>query len=413
MLSEIPKDLYVSKRYWEFFLQSSFIPSYVNPQSAIVGMPGSGIMALLKYTSRNTAFFEQKLLKQDKNRIIIFLSLDSFSDQEETTRSQLLESLETFINSHKEQFVGTNLYKRVSKFQTCVQILTYLTNELEYKITLVLSELEHFEKVASKVSQLRNIRSDRINTIYVFYHEVSIESISKGFGYISHFNYFSLFDSESVKQYILQTSQKEGHALDESLYRAIYKYSGGDGTLVKVITYKALADISFRQVLETDRVKDIWSALGEQFLIKRFQDITMSLSNESLTWLKTREGAIPIYLQKIGIISQEGNMYSPLFDYFIKNHPDSFIGKNVKEKSTNFDTAVLTGKEYEIYNFLNNNPRIINKTELAHTLWSTQAGESYSLWTLDKLLSNVRKKLKKYNSDRRLVVIRHKGIQLV
>lgn len=74
----------------------------------------------------------------------------------------------------------------------------------------------------------------------------------------------------------------------------------------------------------------------------------------------------------------------------------------------------LTGKELIVYTLFEKTPgEIVSKEKIAETMWGDDWEQNYSDWAIDKMISNIRKKLQECDSRAEIKVIKGEGFMLV
>jgi hypothetical protein len=226
--------------------------------------------------------------------------------------------------------------------------------------------------------------------------------------------YFPLADKASVKQSVKSYEVELNVSLNDEIKECLWKYSGGDGKLTKQLVLLALQKKEFVEILLHGSVKEVYSAIGEQYLNMRFEQIINALQIESIQRLIDGVSEVSECLMKTNLVAtQTKKVYTPLFEYYIQNNLSVLAEVINAKKSDNPLLHLLTGKEYELYSYLKEHSGFNNKSNIGFALWESKSGEKYSLWTLDKIVSNLRKKLNSNGKLGKIVTIRNKGVQLI
>ncbi len=147
--------------------------------------------------------------------------------------------------------------------------------------------------------------------------------------------------------------------------------------------------------------EEIWESLssGEQEILKKI------LNNQKISEEDKHEGR---YLWDTGIIKEEAEVitiFSPLFDDYLKRHHR--VTKTEK-------AAELTKKESLLFNLLKENlDQVCERDKIINAVWPEYEELGVSDWTIDRLVSRLRDKLKQQHSPYSLVTIKTRGYKLI
>jgi DNA-binding winged helix-turn-helix (wHTH) protein len=112
-----------------------------------------------------------------------------------------------------------------------------------------------------------------------------------------------------------------------------------------------------------------------------------------------------IYLWETGIISQE-KIFSPFLKKYLKNY--------FSKKSSKKDDVHLTKKEHLLYTLLlENKDEITSREIIEKRVWPEYSNYGVSDWSIDRLISRLRKKIKILYPDVKIKTIRTRGFMLI
>lgn len=107
------------------------------------------------------------------------------------------------------------------------------------------------------------------------------------------------------------------------------------------------------------------------------------------------------YLKQSGILNDDNSFFNPLFANFVASNT-----------SLANDTE-FTKKEHLLFEFLKENVgEICDRDTIIHNVWPESEEDGVTDWTIDRLVSRLRAKLKKQNSDVQIVTIKTRGYKM-
>ncbi len=187
----------------------------------------------------------------------------------------------------------------------------------------------------------------------------------------------------------------------------IYSLTGGFYPLI-THSIKVLAS------MKVDISNKILKSLGENSIIEQhiillWRSIADTQRAELKKSLIKPHSNCESTLYRLGILDQKGEIRSIWIRDFVKSKKYLMI-----DKADVTIRKYLKGKEYLVYKRLYFNiGNLVTRDEIADALWGKKATEKYSDWAIDKTISRIRKKLKKYSSGSSLITIKDKGYILV
>jgi hypothetical protein len=250
--------------------------------------------------------------------------------------------------------------------------------------------------------------------------------------------YLPRSDRKTIEIIARMYEQKNNYEFDQDFHEKLVEVSQWDSAIASYVTRKSLHDTDYEtKLLQSYNIKQIYEAIGEPFLNRRFSRILSCLSDESMTFLEnvanvnsnegpslkknktTKENKPTTYLIKTGLIVKENNEYvinGKLFEYFMKKKfPDIGDGKIILAESS--IKRYLTPQQIMVLKYLLEKSdakkgELVTKEDLAKLLWGEDWANNYSNWAIDKQITRLRNKLEENNFPKKLVVVRNKGIFL-
>lgn len=206
--------------------------------------------------------------------------------------------------------------------------------------------------------------------------------------------YFPDLDVKETDYWIDVFSQRYNLEVDAKTRKMIYKYCGGNYSLIYDV-FLILQKTGFTEDwLEVIRNNPIITEYLEEYRK------TFSLEDQRLIF-KYAKGQIS--RENIPIINNLQINSKLFFDYCSKLG-DDYIAKS--------GLSIFTGRELQLYEYLKSKKNILVPTEeIQKLIWSNNY-EDFSLWAQDKMISRLRRKLKIANKGESLVVIKKRGVML-
>ena len=147
---------------------------------------------------------------------------------------------------------------------------------------------------------------------------------------------------------------------------------------------------------------DIWNSLDT-----KHKDLIINIANYN-----SAEDCIELKdLLSLKIIYQKVTKYYVFSDYFLE-----FLNKELIPKSNINTTPLesnLTKMESKIYNILvSSKGSIVEKETIARVLWGNESTDKYSFWSIDQVVSRLRKKLNLFSPNTKISTIKGRGYTL-
>ncbi len=198
--------------------------------------------------------------------------------------------------------------------------------------------------------------------------------------------------------------------LEPHIREAILTQSGGHIYYLTIacILLKELegkSGITADQIIELlrqdERVKSLSEELWESLSSKEQQVFMKMLKKESITASDKQAAA---YLWDMGFIVGTTTVFSPLFSHFVLSQ------RTVAEEND----MTFTKKEALLFEALRKRVfEVCTREEIIDEVWPEYKAYGISDWSIDRLISRVRVKLKKQNNPYEILTIRTRGYRLV
>jgi hypothetical protein len=229
----------------------------------------------------------------------------------------------------------------------------------------------------------------------------------------------SFYDEECISNSLKINMELYNKKFSKKFIDKVKKYTLGDPTATKRITMQAVNIATYeKEFLATEGLSDLYSLVGEEWFLDRYKDLLLNISKESVQNLIDKNySSSSDFLKNTGLVIEEGlgfKLMNPFLDHFLDNYAEDII----KEESWATQKIVspseyLSGQELIAFTlFKKREEEIISKDALAEVIWGEEWEEKYSDWAIDKLVSNIRKKLKENNYPKSLNSIKGRGIVL-
>jgi hypothetical protein len=198
--------------------------------------------------------------------------------------------------------------------------------------------------------------------------------------------------------------------------RFVYKLANfvdGDPTLYKYCEVKALREEEFQEMfVATNSIPKQYELIGSDWLDWRYKEIVTDLQIESVKVLSAGKVSTSEFCLEAGLIANgtRGITYfHPLFEYYLKNRLklDQLMEANKTPKD------YLTGQELKVYSLLlKNKNKIVTRDEVAKIMWLDEWNDKYSDWSIDKVISNIKKKLTQHQETLNVKTYKKEGFMI-
>lgn len=165
---------------------------------------------------------------------------------------------------------------------------------------------------------------------------------------------------------------------------------------------KSLLECLQKQIFDDERIilqsEEIWDSLtkNEQEILKKM------INNQRVT---DEERQSSRYLSDTMMVVEKNGVnciFSPLFDYYLRN--------NMRSDNSQVE---MTKKESKLFNFLlENKDSVCEREKIITAIWPEEEEMGVSDWTIDRLVSRLRNKLKLQNSQYSVTTVKTRGYKL-
>lgn len=264
---------------------------------------------------------------------------------------------EVVLSQNKEIFLTINYLERLTGYPNLLLLLKTLRSLNPFKVHIL---------IRSDISCITNPQK---------YNEAAI--LTKANVYI-----LPQFNESGIRHQIRQYQRRFGWKVKPTYAKDIEKLTGGIPGLVKYtakfISENGISKLTLRNLLRDSsinyKISNIYKTLVINKLIKAGK-----LNSERVD-----------LLHKLGVITTKGNVRISLIEEYMQTA--------IRSAGTDTIQKELTKQEFSLFEFLKSRKdKIVTLEEISKTLWGNHAEAKFSLWSMYKILSNLKAKLKKYN----------------
>ncbi len=333
----------------------------------VVGLPSIGISVFLKY-----------LATHNKNEINIHFDLYDL---------HTISTGEFYTLFLKNLGVKSDTKNDVLRFDHCENALQELAKK-HSKINLIFNRFDQLKSEYSanffnSILKLSQINPQKINFIFSAnrpYEDVFAEiCLLDDHEKLLNYYYLKPFRYESCVDLLKLFPQSD--VKDKDIIKKAYELSGGHYLL-------------FQFIIRSQRLSDFLKDSYIRLLLKEIYEYFTYEEKKQLNDILSEKEFIPNkFLFEIGAIQDSGNLFSPLFEEYIRKNTSSNLGQN----------------ELKLFDLLKSNvDRIISKDEIIETLWNGDAPEVTD-WALNSLVYRLRRNKAFINSDFIIQSIKKQG----
>ena len=211
---------------------------------------------------------------------------------------------------------------------------------------------------------------------------------------------------------IFQTNSKQYKlAIPKSLERLFLESVDG---YIQYLQY-LLIFLSERKTLPKSDLELFTNLVRDERIALQSEELWESLNSaEQETLLKSVQGKKLSgedkkrveYLWDTGFITKIGTVFSPLFEFFLK--------EKLEEKSNESQKVELSKKENQLIKLLEERvDDICEREEIIEKVWPEMESFGVSDWAIDRLVARLRNKLKLQKSPYEIVTIKTRGYKLI
>jgi hypothetical protein len=328
---------------------------------------------------------------------------------------------------HVTSVLNTILSKKVVTQGEFLAFFDFLAEDEKFNVTFVIKSLETaFANISQSqlLSLTENIYSHcKSYSNFIFLSNSDFQQFTKDpahtfWGEVQSNIVWGekfLYDEPSILLSSKSFQDKQSVKFAPKFVEKLAKYSFGDPTVVLYAFYQSLSSEDFiASLMSKTKIEEIYETLGCDYLDWRFNLIIGKMQAEEVKALKS-ENIENRYISKTGLLTKNNKLtyLNPLFEYFVKNRLKTSTRASTTEKSQ-LSSTELRGQELLVYNLLiAHTGEIVSKDKIAELIWGETWEQKYSDWALDKLISNLKKKLLQLENPAKLQTFKKLGVMLV
>lgn len=332
----------------------------------LTGIPHSGLTSYQKY-------FEEIYPKISNDKKTIIISFRILPNQTQIP----------FISSLIHEQLNYKLRISLKKNLLSTEKLIYEILKSGKRLLILVNQFQELQKSPETMIYLQSLR--KINSSDVrFFITSDIAFLTNPFDYkdadslvSANCIYLPALNPKEITSLMKSYKKNNNWHTPLSLSKQIYNFSGGNIGLVKYLI-KYISGNKNVKFVNNDIIKypaikyklnDIYNKLKENCLLNN--------SKESLEILK-----------KLNVIDTNNHLKINLLKPLLVD--DSASMTDIRK--------LLSSQEQNLYNLLNSRlNKIITLDEISKTIWGNEETEKFSLWSIYKVISNLGRKLKKFN----------------
>jgi len=382
-----------------------------NANVSIFSFRGSGVPFMIK----------QALSQFPSSRIFTWLDLDQilasniFASSLETLNSNYAQKLNSASRNIIESLMAQNDLNEAQY----LGFIKYLITDENKELTIIIRGVGNlyqpsFDSQRTIVHNLCRISLDKLSLIFLSAREMDEKdktTLGPLYGYISANQIWGgafLFDRKSAD---IQLQDKD---FTKEFKSKLARFIGSDPTLYKYCEVRAQRDVSFqRDFVKVNDIKEMYNIIGANWLDWRYYEIVTELKLESVRQLKD---GIPLTSEfciqtGIGRNTDKGiGYFHPLFEYFIINRFDQTKVMVAELSPENY----LTGQELKVFRLLEKEkPNVVSRDSIAKIMWDEAWNDKYSDWSIDKVISNTKRKLFEHSEKFTIKTYKGQGFGLI
>lgn len=424
------------KSMFKEIYENVILNSFSGKSSTVAGIPKIGTVPLLKYLILKLKDYDTESIRD--NVIWVWLDLQLLlSNKTNGFISIINDILDKLEQKHPNKY---KKYKDTDRSLSGMKrLIKRLTWDDDLNLSFIINDFDEIwlEDIRDNkfaigfISELKRINPMKIGYIFIVHREWNVKTLLRTDKLSTHFtkNIYWIKPGNHDWGILTVSNLKEMLNIDigDEFSDRIVDITGSYPSLIKNFVEYVSSDKELEQkILDTSDISELYELLGSDNLDLRFSYIFDSLLYESKVWLLEKDGETTDFLKNSGVVKKTGDsfeIFSPLFEWFLEKNREYLIkGLDKKNKSTQQSNqktiseikSHLTGQESLIIDLLlKNDGELVGKETIAKKIWGADWSEHYSEWALDKAISRLSNKLEKNNSEKRLKVVRNRGVLLI
>lgn len=405
-----------------------------NLNVTLVAFRGSGKTSELKFLTQHF----KSLNLYDKKHLFSYLDLRAFLENKDVA----LRECVTYLSTHHKAQLDYEISDKISDFLgletvdigNFLDLLHLITYKKDQFISLIIdnSYLIYNGGKSSEFlrTDLNSIRvSNPVKICFLFIADCEFDENPAGHLAQLSLPFFEnielgkdfLFDEKSGERLFKNYESWHNHVFNKDFKKKCIELSYGDPNTMRHLVTMALGDSTYEQkfLMEED-LKKLYQLSNPEYLNIRFQKIIKSLGQKSLDFLSGKSNKPTDFLIQTGLVkesseAENGHTYlNPIFGFFVSQNKDVLLKLKVENaESSSLVRKSLSGQELVLFDLFEQKPEIlIPKDALAKAVWGDRWEEKYSDWAIDKLISNLRKKMEDVSYPRYIKSFKGKGFKL-
>lgn len=192
--------------------------------------------------------------------------------------------------------------------------------------------------------------------------------------------YFPLLSNKQISELLELRAKEIDLDLDDSVVTNIVKYSGRHPALMRIL---------LRIVAESGSIPTNDLLLKNNEILMMFYSIWNSFLEKTQNEIRKGNYNSIEYLRATDLVGSDGKWFSELFDNYVNNIDSYFydIEDDVFISAMSYSQRIIWGLLKE------NSGNIVSKEQIAKVIWGDLWLDKYSEWTIEKQISNIRRKM--------------------
>ncbi|MBW7953869.1 MAG: helix-turn-helix domain-containing protein [Candidatus Dojkabacteria bacterium] len=390
-----------------------------NESFELVGMKRVGIASLLKFLLEKKSI--QTRLKN--TRIIVGIDLNDLVELEllafwRLTLKRILDRLEDHEDKSLKEY-AQNLFTSTiqidESFMTYESVRTLLRKITETGIYLTLIYIR-FDRISAlfnlsfqnNLAALIDATQGRLNFVLTGHRRLSLLSpetyTATDFLPFLKVHYIKPADAVSTQIQLNALQNKITTRLSKSDEKMITELCSGHSTYLQLLHIYCSEKRSrdFQMILKDERIQLQSEELLMHLNTNEKEVIKKLIKNQQVS---ENEFSTATYLWDTGILDNHNKIFSRLFEGYVKK---IFL----HSKPTN--QQMFTKKENLLYTYLERkSQQVCTREELIRFVWPEYEHFGVSDWTIDRLVSRLRKKMQNLKPGSKLETIKTRGFRLL
>lgn len=394
---------------------------------------GGGKRTLIKFFLQEKSILKEIFTDSYPQTVFVYVDPDELLEMSNRGYLTLmLDKLTLEANKRKLPLPHLNATNPLTAMKTILLDITardfnviFLLNDFELTLSLSSSIYLNLEALMS---------TNKSKITYLFLSSINLltpEILSKlhnlKYAVSQTVYYFPLFGKAQIDYQLQQIADHLHLTFSQKIKDLLIDLCGGHPQLLKYAAYN-LAETRFlaqppkaREFLRKDKqlhivCGDIWNSLNS--IDKEI--VTTVIRNKQLSVSPSTDTD---YLLNTKIVVRENGkryrLFGELFTQFVTEQlPQDKLFYDARTNQIYFGMSscsdLFTLQEFKLLTHLIQHPgKVVSRDEVAEVLWGKDSFDKYSDWTIDKIVSTVRKKLDEigYPSEK-MVTLKKRGISL-